>query len=265
VITHRCRQDRVLQYLRYINASRIANTVRPRRPALVDYKFCKGRVGPDRGPSSRPQIGIRSQNARPSRAIWADPVNATFVSAAPYGRARWAAADPWRRQGEDDSLLCLLSPSLRMEMQQSAWVPILRAVPMLSAHADFCPRPPRGVYAPFTLSTANRFCMSSSYGRGGRLTTLFGGGWPRAGEKLALWIRMVVVLPGDLIMHREYDAFGIFGAIFRELEWKTPIFSWRAFPKTPNTLYERGRAGGGGGRRGWLLPSHTQNFTAPVS
>jgi hypothetical protein len=31
-----------------------------------------------------------------------------------------------------------------------------------------------------------------------------------------------------------YDAFGIFGTVFRELAWKTPIFSWRAVPKTPN-------------------------------
>jgi hypothetical protein len=31
-----------------------------------------------------------------------------------------------------------------------------------------------------------------------------------------------------------YDAFGDFGTIPRELEWKPPIFSWRAFPKTPN-------------------------------
>ena len=34
--------DRVLQYLRYINASRIANTVRPRRLAPVDNKIRKG-------------------------------------------------------------------------------------------------------------------------------------------------------------------------------------------------------------------------------
>ena len=38
-----------------------------------------------------------------------------------------------------------------------------------------------------------------------------------------------------------YDAFGVFGAIFRELEWKTPIFSWRADPKTPNASYARAR------------------------
>jgi hypothetical protein len=31
-----------------------------------------------------------------------------------------------------------------------------------------------------------------------------------------------------------YDAFGVFGAVLRELEWKTPIFSWIAVPKTPN-------------------------------
>jgi hypothetical protein len=30
---------------------------------------------------------------------------------------------------------------------------------------------------------------------------------------------------------RLYHAFGVFGAIFRELECKTPIFSWRAVPK----------------------------------
>jgi hypothetical protein len=33
---------------------------------------------------------------------------------------------------------------------------------------------------------------------------------------------------------RVYDAFGVFGTIFRELEWKTRIISWRAVPKTPN-------------------------------
>jgi hypothetical protein len=31
-----------------------------------------------------------------------------------------------------------------------------------------------------------------------------------------------------------YEAFGVFGTIFRELEWKTPIFYWRAIPETPN-------------------------------
>jgi hypothetical protein len=31
-----------------------------------------------------------------------------------------------------------------------------------------------------------------------------------------------------------YDALGVFGTILRELEWKAPIFSWRAVPKTPN-------------------------------
>jgi hypothetical protein len=36
-----------------------------------------------------------------------------------------------------------------------------------------------------------------------------------------------------------YDAFGVLGTIFRELEWKTPIFSWRVDPKTPNTSYHR--------------------------
>jgi hypothetical protein len=32
-----------------------------------------------------------------------------------------------------------------------------------------------------------------------------------------------------------YEAFGVFGALFfRALGWKTPIFLWRAVPKTPN-------------------------------
>jgi hypothetical protein len=31
-----------------------------------------------------------------------------------------------------------------------------------------------------------------------------------------------------------YNAFGVFGTIFREPEWKMPIFSWRVVPKTPN-------------------------------
>jgi hypothetical protein len=29
---------------------------------------------------------------------------------------------------------------------------------------------------------------------------------------------------------------GVFETIFRELEWKTPIFSWRAVPKFPKAL-----------------------------
>jgi hypothetical protein len=31
-----------------------------------------------------------------------------------------------------------------------------------------------------------------------------------------------------------YDAFGVFKTIFRELEWKSSIFSWRRVLKTPN-------------------------------
>jgi hypothetical protein len=31
-----------------------------------------------------------------------------------------------------------------------------------------------------------------------------------------------------------YGAFGVFGIIYRELVWKTPIFSGRAVPKTPS-------------------------------
>jgi hypothetical protein len=44
-------------------------------------------------------------------------------------------------------------------------------------------------------------------------------------------------LPVQGLDRSAYDAFGVFGAIFRELEWKTPIFSWRAVPKTPNASY----------------------------
>ena len=33
---------------------------------------------------------------------------------------------------------------------------------------------------------------------------------------------------------RGYDAFGVFGTIFRELERKKPPFYWRPVPKTPN-------------------------------
>ena len=36
-----------------------------------------------------------------------------------------------------------------------------------------------------------------------------------------------------------YDAFGVFGTIFRALEWKTPIFCWRVVPKSPNASYPR--------------------------
>ena len=43
-----------------------------------------------------------------------------------------------------------------------------------------------------------------------------------------------------------YDASGVFGAIFRELEWKTQIFPWRAVPKTPNASYPRPAPRGGG-------------------
>ena len=35
---------------------------------------------------------------------------------------------------------------------------------------------------------------------------------------------------------RAYDAFGDIGSIFQELEWKTPIFSGRVAPKTPNAF-----------------------------
>jgi hypothetical protein len=35
------------------------------------------------------------------------------------------------------------------------------------------------------------------------------------------------------ITFKYYDAFEVSGAIFRELEWKTPIFYGRAVPKIP--------------------------------
>jgi hypothetical protein len=35
-----------------------------------------------------------------------------------------------------------------------------------------------------------------------------------------------------------YGAFGVFGTIFRELGWETPILSWRAVPKTQNASYQ---------------------------
>jgi hypothetical protein len=35
-----------------------------------------------------------------------------------------------------------------------------------------------------------------------------------------------------------YDAFGVFGTILRELEWKAPIFFQRALPRTPNASSE---------------------------
>jgi hypothetical protein len=31
-----------------------------------------------------------------------------------------------------------------------------------------------------------------------------------------------------------YGVIGVFGTILRELEWKTPFFSWRVLPKTPS-------------------------------
>jgi hypothetical protein len=34
-----------------------------------------------------------------------------------------------------------------------------------------------------------------------------------------------------------YDAFAVFGIVFRDLEWKTLIFFWRAVPKTQNAPY----------------------------
>ena len=43
-----------------------------------------------------------------------------------------------------------------------------------------------------------------------------------------------------------YDASGVFGAIFRELEWKMLFFRWRAVPKTPNASYPRPAPRGGG-------------------
>jgi hypothetical protein len=36
-----------------------------------------------------------------------------------------------------------------------------------------------------------------------------------------------------------YDAFGVIGTTFRELDWKTLIFFERAVPITPNTCYAR--------------------------
>jgi hypothetical protein len=59
------------------------------------------------------------------------------------------------------------------------------------------------------------------------------GGWPAAEPGSGS-------LPLELYLRpaRHYDplhdAFGVFGTIFRELEWKTPIFFWRAVAKTPN-------------------------------
>jgi hypothetical protein len=35
-----------------------------------------------------------------------------------------------------------------------------------------------------------------------------------------------------------YDAVAVFSTIFRELEWKTSIYFWRAVPKIPNTAYD---------------------------
>ena len=34
-----------------------------------------------------------------------------------------------------------------------------------------------------------------------------------------------------------YDAFGVFGTIFRELEWKTPSFPGERSQKTPKSSY----------------------------
>jgi hypothetical protein len=40
--------------------------------------------------------------------------------------------------------------------------------------------------------------------------------------------------------HVMCDAFGDIGAAFRELEWKSPTFSGRVVPKTPNASYPAG-------------------------
>jgi hypothetical protein len=52
-----------------------------------------------------------------------------------------------------------------------------------------------------------------------------------------------------------HDACGVFGATFRELEWKTPIFYGRTIPKTPNGSY-CGPAGRAGAADGGHAPVH---------
>ena len=46
------------------------------------------------------------------------------------------------------------------------------------------------------------------------------------------------------LVRAAYDAFGLIGTTFRDLDWKTPIFFERAVPISPNAWYaspSRGR------------------------
>jgi hypothetical protein len=55
------------------------------------------------------------------------------------------------------------------------------------------------------------------------------------------------------------DSFGVFVTIFRELEWKTPIFSWRVVPETPKRIVA-GRTANSGGAPGPLRPLAALRF-----
>ena len=80
--------------------------------------------------------------------------------------------------------------------------------------------------------------MALLYGRAGRLASKNGGFRP--GQRLdklhsELFRMMIRGIGGEVDESGAlYDAFGVFGAVFRELVWKTPIFSCTAVPATPN-------------------------------
>ena len=58
-----------------------------------------------------------------------------------------------------------------------------------------------------------------------------GRGGTHRGEQPILLAR---VRPGHHVRQLTYSAFGLIGTILREIEWKTPIFSWRVIPKSAN-------------------------------
>jgi hypothetical protein len=65
-----------------------------------------------------------------------------------------------------------------------------------------------------------------------RLRLACGGGG--AGLHAAALLELVLGLHRLHHLAHQYDAFGVFGTIFTEFDWKTPVFSWSAVPKTPN-------------------------------
>ena len=61
---------------------------------------------------------------------------------------------------------------------------------------------------------------------------MVGFGWLGRGRRPSPQVRLRGLQDPAQLRARRYAAFGVFGAIFRELAWKTPVFSGSAAPKT---------------------------------